>query len=163
MKRITSLLTMALVAMLSFTFVSCEMDDDDIAYNLEGIWEGEIRGHYYDRYGHGTTYNYARIEFYQDPYRYASGEGREIDFSDHSYYTEVVHFHYTVKNGTIYISYDDREGTEVAISRYHLYSDEFTGEFCDFFSGEHMANFYFRRVNSWRTNWNSYYDRYDWW
>ena len=44
MKRITSMLTMVMIAMLSFTFVSCEMDDDDIAYNLEGIWEGEIRG-----------------------------------------------------------------------------------------------------------------------
>ena len=74
------MLTMVMIAMLSFTFVSCEMDDDDIAYNLEGIWEGEIRGEYFDRYGHGTTYNGARIEFYQNPYEYASGSGREIDF-----------------------------------------------------------------------------------
>ncbi|MBR7017555.1 MAG: hypothetical protein IKH99_01765 [Prevotella sp.] len=161
MKRITSLLTMALVAMLSFTFVSCDQDDDDIAWNLQGIWEGEVRGHYYDRYGHGTTYNYARIEFYQNPNSYASGEGREIDFSDRSYYTEVVHFYFTVERGTIYISYDD--GTDVAITNYHLFSDEFTGEFRDYHNGRTLAYFNFARVNSWRTNWNSYYDRYDWW
>jgi hypothetical protein len=162
MKRITSFITMALVAMLSFTFVSCEQDDEDIAWNLEGVWEGEIRGSYYDRYGRSSTYNYAQIEFYQNPYEYASGEGREIDFSSRSYYTEVVHFRYTVQNGIIYISYDDRQGTEVAIRSYHIFDDEFSGEFCDYYTRRPLATFYFRRTNYWRSNW-SYYDRYDWW
>ena len=155
------MLTMAMIAMLSLTFTSCDMDDDDIAYNLDGIWEGEIRGSYYDRYGHGTTYNYARIEFYQNPYKYASGDGREIDFSDRSYYTEVVRFRYTVENGIMYISYED--GTDVRISHYTLYSDRFRGEFRDFHNDKYLASFDFVRVNSWRNSYSGYYDRYDWW
>lgn len=156
MKRITSMLTMVMIAMLSFTFVSCELDDDDIAYNLEGVWEGEIRGSYFDRYGHGTTYNSARIEFYQNPYEYASGSGREIDFDGYGYYTDVVNFRYTVENGTIYISYDD--GTDVAITHYSLWSNEFRGEFRDYHNGRTLATFRFYRINSWRNNY--YYDRW---
>lgn len=156
MKRITSMLTIVMIAMLSFTFVSCELDDDDIAYNLEGVWEGEIVGSYYDRYGHGTTYNSARIEFYQNPYEYASGSGREIDFDGYGYYTDVVNFRYTVKDGTIFISYDD--GTDVAITHYSLWSNEFRGEFRDYHNGRTLATFRFYRINSWRNNY--YYDRW---
>lgn len=159
MKRITSMLTMVMIAMLSFTFVSCELDDDDIAYNLEGVWEGEIRGDYFDRYGHGTTYNGARIEFYQNPYEYASGSGREVDFDAYGYRTDIVHFHYTVENGTIFISYDD--GTDVAITHYTLWSDEFRGEFRDYHNGRTLATFRFYRVNSWRNDWR--YDHYYRW
>ena len=159
MKRITSMLTMVMIAMLSFAFVSCEMDDDDIAYNLEGIWEGEIRGEYFDRYGHGTTYNGARIEFYQNPYEYASGSGREIDFDAYGYYTDVVNFRYTVENGTIYLSYSD--GTDVAITHFTLWSDEFRGEFRDYETGRYLATFRFYRVNSWRNDWR--YDHYYRW
>ena len=156
MKRITSMLTMVMIAMLSFTFVSCELDDDDIAYNLEGVWEGEIVGSYYDRYGHGTTYNSARIEFYQNPDKYASGSGREIDFDGYGYYTDVVNFHYTVDRGTIYISYGD--GTDVDITHYSLWSNEFRGEFRDYHNGRTLATFRFYRINSWRNNY--YYDRW---
>ena len=156
MKRITSMLTMVMITMLSFTFVSCELDDDDIAYNLEGVWEGEIRGSYFDRYGHGTTYNSARIEFYQNPYEYASGSGREIDFDGYGYYTDAVNFRYTVDHGTIYITYDD--GTDVAITHYSLYSNEFRGEFRDYHNGRTLATFRFYRINSWRTGY--YYDRW---
>ena len=147
MKRITSMLTMVMIAMLSFTFVSCELDDDDIAYNLEGVWEGEIRGEYFDRYGHGTTYNGA------------SGSGREIDFDAYGYYTDVVNFRYTVENGTIYLSYSD--GTDVAITHFTLWSDEFHGEFRDYETGRYLATFRFYRVNSWRNDWR--YDHYNRW
>ena len=41
MKKYFSIATMVLAALMSMTIVSCD-DDDDIAYTLEGTWEGDM-------------------------------------------------------------------------------------------------------------------------
>ena len=71
----------------------------------------------------------------------------------------MVNFRYTVENGTIYLSYSD--GTDVAITHFTLWSDEFHGEFRDYHTGRYLATFRFYRVNSWRNDWR--YDHYYRW
>ena len=39
MKKFTSFLTVALMALMSLTFTSCD-EDSDIAYTLDGTWSG---------------------------------------------------------------------------------------------------------------------------
>lgn len=41
MKKFTTLLTMAFIALMSISFTSCD-DDSDIAYTLDGTWEGNM-------------------------------------------------------------------------------------------------------------------------
>ena len=54
---------MVAIAALSFTFTSCD-EDEDIAYTLDGTWEGNIYvshkwdGHYYD-----ASYSYIYFIF----------------------------------------------------------------------------------------------------
>lgn len=49
MKKFTTLLTMAFIALMSISFTSCD-DDSDIAYTLDGTWKGNMLveyGNYY--------------------------------------------------------------------------------------------------------------------
>lgn len=41
MKKFTTLLTMAFIALMSISFTSCD-DDSDIAYTLDGTWTGNM-------------------------------------------------------------------------------------------------------------------------
>ena len=41
MKKFTTLLTMAFIALMSISFTSCD-DDSDIAYTLDGTWKGNM-------------------------------------------------------------------------------------------------------------------------
>lgn len=41
MKKFTTLLTMAFIALMSISFTSCD-DDSDIAYTLDGTWNGNM-------------------------------------------------------------------------------------------------------------------------
>jgi len=64
----TNLMVMVLLAMLSMTIVSCEEDDEDVAYNLEGTWVGSVKSEYFDRrYGYATEWTSVQLEFYKDP------------------------------------------------------------------------------------------------
>ena len=65
MKRFHTLMTMVAIAMLSFSVMSCETDDDDIAYSLQGTWRGTITSGY-DRYGGSSYYTKAQIEDFVD-------------------------------------------------------------------------------------------------
>ncbi len=149
MKKFTSILTMVLLAALPMVFTSCEEDDDDIAYRLDGVWYGTVASDYfYGRYGYETQYNDVMLEFFSDPYEYASGLGREVDYGYGGYISDVVRFRYTVRNGVIYMDYSD--GTSVAIHNYRLYSNEVVGEFHDYDTGAYLASF------------ELYRDGYDW-
>ena len=41
MKKFTSILTMAFIALMAMTFTSCD-EDAEIAYTLEGTWSGNM-------------------------------------------------------------------------------------------------------------------------
>ena len=68
---------MVLAALMSMTIVSCD-DDDDIAYTLEGTWEGDM---YIQSSYNGHTYDatYSEICFLKDPYKWSSGDGYWVD------------------------------------------------------------------------------------
>ena len=152
MRRFHTLMTMVAIAMLSFSVMSCETDDDDIAYSLQGTWRGTITSGY-DRYGGSSYYTQAQIEFYQDPYSYARGSGREVDYDSWGV-TDIVDFYYEVRNRVIYMDYSD--GSHIAIYNWNLYDygDTFVGEFHDYYSGEYLASFRFYREYSWDYGWS---------
>ena len=71
MKKLTSLLTMLLLAVTSVSLTSCE--DEMIADTLEGTWEGNmyISSYYDNRYYDAT---YSEICFLRDPLSYTTGD-----------------------------------------------------------------------------------------
>ncbi len=148
-EKIQRFATYLFVALLAFTFNSCE--DDEIAQHLDGIWEGEVASTYFShRWGEQTQYQYVDIEFYTDPYRYAKGTGVEYDYYGNSYYYSECRFSFEVENGIIYIDYED--GTSVAIRNYRLNNNRFSGDFIDYRTGDYLASFDFVKVTNWRYN-----------
>ena len=77
MKKLYNLFTLAMVALMSLTFTSCE--DEYIASSLEGTWEGytNMQAVYDGRY-YNSTYSY--VDFTTDPFRYTSGRGHWVDY-----------------------------------------------------------------------------------
>lgn len=154
MKKITTLMTVLLMAAMTFTFTSCDDEDEEISYSLEGVWKGSIVSGYYNRYGdYRESYTNTQIEFYNDPYSYASGSGREVDYNRNGW-TDVVYFDYVVRNGNIYLDYDD--GSSVAIYNWRMYYDTFEGEFHDYWTGEYLASFRLYYVSG---GWRYGYDK----
>lgn len=127
MKKLTSLFAMIMAAMMSFTFVSCD-DDDEIADTLWGVWEGDM---YVTSDWNGHTYrsSYSVIQFDKDPYDYASGTGYWADYYDSytpwgKYY--ATHIRWTVSNRTIKI-HSIEDDAYFQIYDYDLSSNWFTG------------------------------------
>jgi hypothetical protein len=54
MKKLYTTLMMAMMAMMTLSLTSCEIDEE-IAYDLEGTWKGNM--HIIDDYGEETTYS----------------------------------------------------------------------------------------------------------
>lgn len=114
-------------------------------YTLEGTWVGSVKSEYFDRrYGYTTEWTDVQLEFYKDPYLYAEGSGREVDHNAPNY-SSVTGFNYSVRNHVIYIDYYD--GTHIAIYNYRLWMNEFYGEFHDYYTGEYLASFQFKRLD----------------
>lgn len=156
MKKIydyTRFVLMALVTMV--TFSSCD-EDSDIAYDLDGAWSGTVVGdYYYYRYGKEyVTYQDwdTYIEFKQDSPFATSGEGYEYDENRRTGQWSETYFDWQVRNGKIYISYDD--GTDVVIRDYEVYQTRgvmrFRGYFEDY-RGNDIASFDFIKVAGNRT------------
>lgn len=147
-------LKLILLVLTTCTMFSCT-EDREIAYALDGIWEGEVATEYFNyRWQEwGVDYQMVDIEFYTDPRRFASGEGVEYDYTYINEYTgrcEYIEcgFTFKVQNEYIYIYYDD--GTDVVIRRNFILTDRvFEGEFLDRY-GRHLADFKFVKVNNWR-------------
>ena len=156
MKKIydyTRFMLMALVTMV--TFSSCD-EDSDIAYDLDGAWSGTVVGDYY-YYRCGKEYVTYQdwdtyIEFKQDSPFATSGEGYEYDENRRTGQWSETYFDWQVRNGKIYISYDD--GTDVVIRDYEVYQIRnvmrFRGYFEDY-RGNDIASFDFIKVAGNRT------------
>lgn len=123
MKKFTSFLTVALMALMSLTFTSCD-EDSDIAYTLDGTWKGNM----YVKYG-GYTATYTVIRFDQNDGFY-SGTGYWIDYyNDYSWGGNnyiANRIRWTVRNGNIYINLLD-ENNSVVIYNYALSDRKFSG------------------------------------
>lgn len=131
MKTFTKIWVLMAMAMLTFSFTSCD-EDDEIAYTLEGTWKGnmwvsvEWDGRYYDA-------SYTEVCFSKDPYRYSSGTGYWVDYYNDNYwggYNYVAsHIEWSVNNGIITVHFIEDYET-VDISRYSLNDNHFSGEIC---------------------------------
>ena len=67
MRKLHTILAILMMAMTTFTMTSCD-EDDDIAYTLDGVWEGNM---YMQSSANGRVYqsSYSMLQFDQDPYR----------------------------------------------------------------------------------------------
>ena len=140
---------MMMVLLSALTLTSCD-DDTETAYDLDGIWQGTINGNYYqDRYGYTESWD-TEIRFYQngDFSRGGSGEERDWDYRGKCYSSR---FDWKVRNGRIYLYYDD--GYNIVIDRYDLYwrsnTQRFRGYFEDFDTGDQLASFDLVKVVEW--------------
>ena len=123
MKKFTTLLTMAFIALMSISFTSCD-EDSDIAYTLDGTW----RGNMYVQYGNVDA-TYSVIRFDQNDGIY-SGTGYWIDYYQEDYWhgnnyiaNRII---WTVRNRNIYITLLD-ENSDVVIYDYALGDRKFSG------------------------------------
>jgi hypothetical protein len=161
MKKIYTHLTMlAMLAMTATMLTSCNWWDEDreIAYTLEGTWEGNMRikSTYSGRTYYATE---TEITFSKDPYRYSSGEGYWVDYySDAPWDYVANHISWTVDSGDIEI-YFREDGTRFTIRDYRLNDNRFTGTLYD--NGQRVD---FTLYHTSSPNW-SRYDRwgYDDW
>ena len=147
---------MMLMAMMTMT--SCERDSDaDLAYDLEGVWQGSIQGNYYS-YRRGSNDYDTEISFTRrDSY---GGTGYEIDYNYRTGRYIRNYFDWTVRNNRIILDYDD--GYSVIVHDYEVYSVRgvlrLKGYFQDYDTGEDLA--YFDLVKVVDSD-DYYYDRYD--
>ena len=123
MKKFTTLLTMAFIALMSISLTSCD-EDSDIAYTLDGTW----RGNMYVQYGNVDA-TYSVIRFDQNDGIY-SGTGYWIDYYQEDYWhgnnyiaNRII---WTVRNRNIYITLLD-ENSHVVIYDYALGDRKFSG------------------------------------
>ena len=148
MRQKRNMMVMAIVAMLSLTMTSCNIEDEFVADDLQGTWYGSVKNEYFNyRYGYTTEWTEVQMEFFKDPFVFAEGSGREIDYCGRQY-SSIIGFNYHVRNQVIYIDYYD--GTKIAIYNYSLRSSKFSGEFHDYHTGEFKASFNLNRMsNGW--------------
>lgn len=123
MKKFTTLLTMAFIALMSISFTSCD-DDSDIAYTLDGTWKGNMLVEYGN---HNALYSVIRFDQNDGIY---SGTGYWIDYFDRDYWHGnnyiANRITWTVRNRNIYITLLD-ENSDVVIYDYALGDRKFSG------------------------------------
>lgn len=142
MKKIFNLV--ALLGIMTLMLTSCNRDER-ISWTLDGIWEGEVATEYFSHRWQEVVVQYQSvdIEFYADSW---GGRGRGIEYDYTGYDTYYAcEFYYEVRNGRIYLDYDD--GSRMMIDRdYYLTNRVFEGNFCDYRTGEFVASFKFYKV-----------------
>lgn len=159
MKKFTSTITMILLAMLAFTFTSCE--DEEIAQTLAGKWQGTISKYYYDRWGLSGDHYRTVIEFVGDPWHWTKGTGYEVDYDMNDQYGSYWYseFEWRVDNKVITLRYADTDYEPVYISDYYLTNNRFEGYMDDGTNSEIKFSLYMIKDFNWDYYNNySYYD-----
>ena len=149
MKKFYTTLTIAMMALMTLSFTSCETDEE-IAYTLEGTWRGDMRIEDWD----GYSYVDSEITFLKDPYTYSEGTGLWVDYYDRRGYVPT-YFNWTVAYGTIYIHFIE-DNWDVEIRHYSLTNNHFSGKFYD---GEKEVRFDLYNTSR---RYESSYDWDDW-
>jgi hypothetical protein len=153
-KYYTSAATWLLALMAVLTFTSCD-EDAMLAYDLDGVWQGSVASEFFNyRYGRSVEYTDIEICFDQRGAWEAGGTGYEIDLYARSY--TKSYFRWTVRNGRIYIDYDDTPYTVVIRDfdiGYHSGRQYFSGYFDQEGTGRELAHFDLVKVAS-----SSYYE-----
>lgn len=145
MKKLTTILTFALLAIMSFSLTSCD-EDQQIALELDGTWRGTVESK------NGSFY--VDIRFYQDGFS-RHGRGYEYDENMYHYGNDYSRFNWTVDRGNIYLSYDD--GSEVVIADYELRRGQLCGYLQQARSGWDMGYIHLTKLSDNRYD-NGYYD-----
>lgn len=115
MKKLTSIFTLALIAIMSFSLTSCD-EDQQIALELDGTWRGEVQSN------KGPFY--VDIRFYQSGFS-THGSGYEYDEPVYGYGGDYARFSWSVNDGFIYLDYND--GSHVVIADYSLRNGQLSG------------------------------------
>lgn len=147
MNKTLSLWAIGLTALLATTLASCTSDDQDTAYYLAGEWQGYIQD---DRQQYAVVFR-----FYQEDDFATYGTGWETDRGWYDY--SEAPFHWWVRNGEIYIQYDDYSNRRVVLDGNIPLSrndDYMQGYFVDDITGETLAEYRLRQTygNSKQTN-----------
>lgn len=140
---------MLLLIVTALTFISCQDDDEQLAYYLDGVWEGMIED---GQQRYDTTF-----KFYQEGGIYSShGYGEEYD-SGWRAGTSYVGFDWSIRNGDIAIVYRNNPNYEI----HNVYIDydqlpasgnigaRFSGYMVDARSGQRVASFYLIKTGNW--------------
>ena len=142
MKKLYTTLMMAMMAMMTLSFTSCETDEE-IARDLEGTWHGDMK--IKDDYGVATIYS--EITFTRYSSYDTSGAGVWYDYYPDGY-RKMTHFKWRVDWTNIYILFED--DVEVEIRHYDLRTNWFSGRFWDrydevYFKLERVSGHYYTR------------------
>lgn len=161
MKNLKTLLTMAIVALMSLSFTSCD-EDADIGDTLYGTWKGymDIGLTYGDHYYASTT---SEITFIPSNSYSDHGTGYWIDRYSNAPWNYVAnHIEWAVSNGVINIHFIE-ENSYATIYNYSLDDDYFYGTVeC----GNSSADFRLVKTaspNEWNYDWYDPDDWYDSW
>jgi len=131
MKKVFSTITMIMLAMLAFTFTSCE--DEEIAYDLAGangkIWSGMISRTYYNQWGWSGDNYRTTMEFYCYDNHWTKGYGYEVDYNINDPHGEFWYskFEWSVSHRVIELRYADTGYEPAYISDYSLSNSYFEG------------------------------------
>lgn len=149
MKRIQQLTLVLLTALMGVALTSC--DDEDIAYTLEGTWEGNT---YMESYYNGHYYNstYSYVDFSRDPFTYTSGTGHWVDYYSNAPWDYIAsHIDWRVRNGVIEVYFEEDDYT-IYIEDYRLDNRHFVGSI--YWNRDYNKNFDLVHTSS--PNWNSF-------
>jgi hypothetical protein len=154
----------AMMLMLAgFTMTSCETDEE-IARKLTGVdWEGNLDTYYTNRWGdelldgeYRTVWRFEADRY--DTYGNAThGYGYEADYDLNNRLNRAYSsFTWEVRNGNIYIYYDDRTWNNVRIDYYDykLTYSRFSGTMYDW--EDRIYDFDLYASSTWR--WDDYWD-----
>lgn len=169
MKKLKTLLTMALVAMMSLSFTSCDKDAITAGY-LDGTWEGYLRSSV-DYYGNRYYANSVDVCFNAG---WSSGTGQWIDYYSNAPWDYVYNrIDWDVRDGVINIYFRDTQ-EYAKIRNYTLNESRFSGEIE--FAGSNdwktfsfvktsfnsWNSYYYYGSDSWRDRWSITYNGFDW-
>lgn len=149
MKKLLTLASTALVALMTLSLTSCD-EDQWIGLNLDGTWEGNM--YMYSEYG-GRTYRATRtvVEF-DTSLSLSHGTGYWIDYYYNAPWAYTAsHIRWTVVNRTIRIHFIE-DDYMVYIYDYSVNDRYFSG----LIEGEDGKNLTFSLVNTDPENWDDY-------
>lgn len=160
MKKIFTQTAMLLMLLLPMTTLTSCDSDTELAYQLDGVWQGEIASEFFTyRWGKQVEYFATEIHFNQAGAFEAGGTGYELDRNNRTYTRSF--FHWTVRNGRIYIDYDDDTNT-VVVRDFETYWvgdwQRFRGYFDDERTGQQLAHFDLTKVSADRDSYEFHYE-----
>ena len=162
MKKLYTMMMMAMMGMMALSFTSCETDEE-IAYTLEGTWKGNM--YINSEWGENTyTTTYSEITFLKDPYTYSEGTGYWVDYYSGAPWDYVAnHIEWSINYGVIKIYFvEDRDYME--IRDYSLNYGHFSGTIYD---GGNIVDFELYNTSrptysNYNWGYDSWYDNYSW-